>query len=207
MSTQKPTDRLKDIRFVTAHYEMLQGYAVAPTMLATAFLFTTLSDSVSWFASGWWTVAALVMLGLALFLAVPIGRWYKRTYGDLVPHRPPGRWSTAASIGLLVALFIVRLIVRTTSSEPFVSPEMITVSVAAIGAAVFLKPLRPAFLTVGLVALVVGVLPLGTWLATGTHPLSELELLLAAISLGMAVIATWSHIVLKRTLGRTRAAA
>src|SRR5699024_8300105 len=106
MSTQEPTDRLNGVRFVTAHYEMLQGFAVLPVLLATAFLFVTVSDSVGWLTGAGWTVIGLVLLGLSLALAVPIGRWYRRTYGDLVPHRQPVRWSTAVFIGTLVALFI-----------------------------------------------------------------------------------------------------
>lgn len=203
MPTQGRADRLHDVRFVTAHYEMLQGYAVLPGFLAIAFLFTTLSDSISWFTGAGWTVAALVLLGLATYLAVPIARWYRHTYGELVPQRPPGRWSAAAFVvALLVTLVIGRAAAWVSDGELLVSPEAITASVFAIGAGLFVRLLRPAFLAVGLVGLGLGVMPLGSWLGTGTHPLSETELLLVTVALGTAVVAIWSHISLKRTLSR-----
>lgn len=207
MSPRKPPGRLDDVRFVTAHYDMLQGLALVPGLLAMAFLFATLSSSGGRFASWGWTVVGLVGLGVATLLSAVIGRWYRRTYGDLVPRRSPGRRAFLVYAGTLVVLFIARLTMEATDVEPTVSPEMVIVSLVALGAALALRPLRPALLTVGLIGLVLGALPLGTWMKAGTHPLSEIEMLIVAVCLGQAVVAMWSHVVLTRMLGRSRTAA
>lgn len=198
MRSQQPERRLANIRFVTGHYEALQGLSMVPFLLVTAFFFFTATDAGERFDTVGWTVAVVVAGAVALAVAVAIGGWYRRTYGELRQRSESNMSIVWFSVAMIAALFLI----KAADLQVSVSLEMIVVSVAAIVAGIRLRPLLPAFGLVGVVVFVLGVLPLGSWFDTGRHPLSSTEAILIVICLGLVVVAVWSHIVLVRTLGR-----
>src|SRR5690625_3820905 len=127
MSSQQSDRRLADIRFVTSHYEMLQGLAVVPFLLVTAFFFFTATEAGERFDTPGWTVAVVFAGAVALMLAGVIGWWYRRTYGELKQRSEASTGPVWLAVSMLLALFLLKI----ADFQTALSLEMIVVSVAA----------------------------------------------------------------------------
>lgn len=80
-----------------------------------------------------------------------------------------------------------------------VSIQGIVLFGSALAGAWFLRPLAPAMLLVAVAGLVVSLLPIGG--TAEPHPLSRTELWILAFCVTAAVVQTWGHLLLRRTLG------
>lgn len=187
---------LARIRYVTTHFELLQGLAVLPVLGWIAFATLWTSD----WASGWLVVAAALPAAGASYAALV---HYRRTYGQVRggPGRKPDYvlvWQTTGVVGAaaLAGEFAPNL--------PVSLPVLI-LAVGALAGAWFHRPLAAALVPVGCAGLVVSLVPFGG--VTGVHPLSATEHWILAYCAGFAVLQLWGHVLLRRALGARKAAA
>ncbi|PRX51024.1 hypothetical protein B0I33_101176 [Prauserella shujinwangii] len=180
---------LARIRFVTTHFEYLQGLAALPVLAWIALAMAWASDWIG----GWLVLAAIPPLAAAAVAAIV---HYRRAYGQVRPPRTGTRdavflWPVLATVVAAAAVDIAGL------TWP-VSVEGIVLSGAALAGAVLVRPLTPALLLVGVPWLVVSLIPLGG--SAGPHPLSTTEVWILAFCAGSAVLQVWGHLLLRRTL-------
>jgi hypothetical protein len=179
------------IRYVTTHFEMLQGLAVLPVI---AWCGLAMGWAAGW-VSGWTLLPGAVAAALATLAAV---LHYRRTYGQVRQdrrHRSEHMllWPATALIAVVTAVHAI------APNLP-VSTETLILSLGALAGARFQRPLAPALLLIGGTGTILSLLPLGG--PDGPHPLSVTEHWIIAFNAGAAVLAIWSHLLLRRTLGR-----
>ncbi|MGK5740364.1 hypothetical protein [Micromonospora sp. URMC 103] len=180
----------RNLRYVTAHFEVLQGLAVLP-------LITWCALAMAW-ANGWvrgWVV--LVAAVLAVPATVAAVAHYRRRYGQVRPHRD--KTHDTFLLWPVVGLFTVVGFVDALGPQVPVSPQGLVLSVGALAGAWRERPLAPAFLVIGIAGAALSLTPLSG--PSGTHPLSDTEGWIFASCAGAAVLAAWSHLLLRRTLG------
>lgn len=188
--------KLKRIRYVTAHFEILQGLAVLPAILWCAL-------AMSW-AAGWvdgWAPLVGAFVAVAATGAAVVH--YRRVYGQVRPHAG-GTHETFLlwpSVGLFVAVSLVHAL---ELGAP-VSLEGLVLAGGALAGAWFQRPLAPALLLAGCVGAALSLAPLGG--PDGPHPLSDTETWIFAFCAGTALLAIWSHLLLRRTLPPGRGSA
>lgn len=184
---------LKRIRFVTAHYEMLQGLVVLPLLTVFGVLFVVDPRSSSQGeAVIWWGMATVGLL--AALATVPVlSGYYRRRYGAVRAQREQGRSALVATGVMFAAVAVLHKFVPVL---PF-SPEAVAVGAGALVAAWRLRPLTPPFLLTGVALIVGGLLPL----QSVGHPLSDLSILLGVCCGGAVLVGVWSHLLLRRVLG------
>lgn len=178
-------------RFVTRHYEMLQGLAVVPLLLAIpAVLLAPVQ--------GWALVLlALVGSGLGLLAAGRISRAYRRRFGQVTPVHRPGLGLVAATAAVGVPVVAVQLLTHRYALLPVlpISPEGLIIGLALLVGAWRLRPLAVPFGLLAGVGLVTSLIPV-----PGGHPWSDPKVLLVACCAGAVVLALASHRLLLRTL-------
>lgn len=185
---------LERVRFVSAHFEYLQGLAVLPVL-------SWISLSMAWAAgwiTGWIVLATMPLFAVATTAAL---RHYRRTYGQVrqpesKAHKGVLLWPTAAVIAAM-------LLVGSLDLTLPISIEGVVLAGATLAGAWFLRPLAPAMLLVGVAALTVSLFPLGA--PEGPHPLSRTEMWILALCVTGAVVQVWGHLLLRRTLGSREA--
>jgi hypothetical protein len=197
MSGNATSQHLRDVRFVTAHYEMLQGLVVAPGMLVVAMLMFADTPAGRRFSGTGWLLLAIAAAVVGTALAVLAGRRYRTLYGEVQARPSQGMGYMLASLAALLAVGVVRLLDLDTP----LSPEGVAVSLVAVGAGLRLGPLARPVITVAGIGLLLSLMPLGEWAGASTHPLSEIPGLLTAVALGQVAVALLSHQVLRRVLG------
>ncbi|GAB2936168.1 hypothetical protein GCM10027280_25230 [Micromonospora polyrhachis] len=179
------------VRYVTEHFEMLQGLAMLP---AIAWCGLAMSWAAGW-VNGWTLLPGALVAALAVLAAVA---HYRRTYGQVRQ-----RYQHRAKHMLLwpvTGLLTVAALVHALDLALPVSLETLILSVGALAGARFERPLAPALLLIGCAGTVLSLLPLGG--PAGPHPLSVTEHWIIAFITGTAVLAGWSHLLLRRTLGQ-----
>ncbi|MGI5493357.1 hypothetical protein [Microtetraspora malaysiensis] len=184
---------LERVRYVTAHFEVLQGLAVLPVVVGCGV-------AMAW-AAGWisgWIVPLVAVIAVAATFAA--SAHYRRTYGQVKPRSGKTRdafllWPTA---GLIIAVVLV----HAAGLHLPISLEGVILSAGALAGAWFQRPLAPAFLLIGCVGLALSLAPLGG--PGGPHPLSDTENWMILFNGGVAVLAGWGHLLLRRTLGQGR---
>ncbi|NUR83235.1 MAG: hypothetical protein HOY71_04020 [Nonomuraea sp.] len=184
---------LERVRFVTSHYEMLQGLVVLPllTVLGVLFIVDPRSGSQG-DAVIWWGTATVGLV--AAFAAIPVlSRYYRRRYGAVRVQREQGRSALVATGVVFAAVAVLH---KVTPAWPF-SPEAVAVGVGVLVAGWRLRPLAPPFVLTGVALIVAGVLP---FQGVG-HPLSDLSILLGVCCGAAVLLGVWSHLLLRRVLG------
>ncbi|WP_067181258.1 hypothetical protein [Microtetraspora niveoalba] len=184
---------LERVRYVTAHFEVLQGLAVLPVALGCGV-------AMAW-AAGWisgWVVPVVAVIAAAATVAAT--RHYRRTYGQVRPR--PGKARDTFLLWPTAGLITVVALAHAVGPHLSISPEGVVLSVGALAGAWFQRPLAPAFLLIGCAGLVLSLAPLGG--PGGPHPLSDTENWIILFCAGVAVLAGWGHLLLRRTLGRGR---
>ncbi|MFC4003329.1 hypothetical protein ACFS2C_16150 [Prauserella oleivorans] len=187
MSEQADPSR---IRSVVRNFEFLQGLAVVPVAVWCAV-------AVGW-ADGWlpgWLVAvgaavAVVAAGAAIL-------WYRRHYGRVRPAADAARG--ALLVWPAAGVILAAMVVRALELPVPVSVEGLVLAAGALAAALWLRQLTPALLAVAGLVAAASLLPLGG--PDGPHPLSDTENWTMAFCAAVAIVAGWSHLVLRRTLG------
>ncbi|WP_330241090.1 hypothetical protein [Streptomyces sp. NBC_00525] len=187
---------LDRVRFISAHYEVLQGTVVVPALLLFAFVLFAGTPAAPGLDTPVW-YGGMVAAGLiATLLAVQANRRFTDAYGEVRPKRRVGqRMILLTVLGTVLVGGLHALDLDTP-----VSPEGLAVSVVLLGCAVRLGPLALPVGLVGGLGLVAGLLPLGSMLDSGRHPLSVLEYLLALICLAGAAVALWGRLIVRRSL-------
>lgn len=192
----KATADLDRVRFISAHYEVLQGTVVVPALLVFAFVLFAGTPAAPGLDTPVWYGGVVVAGLIATLLAVRANRRFTDTYGDVRPTRRVGQRMilfTVLSTVLVGGLHALDL-------DTSVSPEGIAVSAVLLGCAVRLGPLALPVGLVGGLGLVAGLFPLASMLDTDRHPLSVLEYLLALLCLAGAVVALWGRLIVRRSL-------
>lgn len=173
------------LRYVTAHFEFLQGLVLVPVICWMALAMAWAADWVP----GWPVLAAAPCALLGSYLAV---RHYRRHYGQVRPRASRGR-------GVVSALPIVVLTVAAatgTFSESWpVSLPGIVLAAGVAGCAWFQRPLAPALVPVAVLGALLSVLPLAG--AGRPHPLGPAEHWIFALLVGAAVVQVYAHVVLR----------
>ncbi|MGW0478952.1 hypothetical protein [Nonomuraea sp. NPDC003214] len=184
---------LERVRFVTAHYEMLQGLVVLPLLTVLGVLFVVDPRSGSQGAAViWWGMATVGLV--AAFAAMPVlSGYYRRRYGAVRAQREQGR-SALVATGVVFA--VVAVLHTFAPALPF-SPEAVAVGAGVLVAGRRLRPLAPPFLLTGVALIVGGLLPF----QSGGHPLSDLSILLGVCCGAAVLLGVWSHLLLRRVLG------
>ncbi|SFB00376.1 hypothetical protein SAMN05216266_103212 [Amycolatopsis marina] len=186
--------KLERVRFVTAHFEYLQGLATVPVLIWVGLAMAYAGDWIN----GWVVLAATPPLALAAIAALA---HYRRTYGQVrqpetKAHKGVLLWPTAAVIAVMLLVGSLNLTLP-------IGVEGLVLAGAALAGAWFLRPLAPAMLLVSMAALIVSLLPLGG--PDGPHPLSDTEMWILALCGAGAVVQVWGHLLLRRTLGAREA--
>ncbi|QCB94977.1 hypothetical protein [Cellulomonas shaoxiangyii] len=202
MTSNVSAERIEDVRFVSAHYEMLQGLVVAPGMLVIALLMFAATPSGAVLEGAGWRFGVVALGVLATALATLAARRYRERYGSVRPHAGVGSRYALVSFVALAGVLVVHLLDLRTDA----SPEGLVVSAVVVVAGLRAGPLAPPLITAGVVGAVASALPLGRWAGTDVHPLSQMAVLLTAVALAQVVIAVWCHLVLRRVLGAHPAA-
>lgn len=188
---------LADVRFVTAHYETLQGLALVPGLALLAAYFFASTWAGDRFSPIVWLAGGVVLIPLALLAGRWITRWYQRTYGDLAPRKTNHLGAVLSWVGGMIALGLA----ATMAPESTVSWPAIVVGVGALVLGGWVRrPLAPVLLPAGALLAVAGLLPLGRWLDLSAHPLSHISALMGVLTIVWLITALHSHSVLARVL-------
>lgn len=193
---------LARIRFVTAHYEMLQGLPVIPLALTLAFVTFAGSPAGERFDHPGWQVAVTALGAAATALALWHARRFRERHGAVRPRPGQGRGLALGTFAAAAPVFALQAI----DAESPVSLEGLAVSAVALAAGWLLRPLAAPFLLVGGLGAVASLLPLGSWAGAEGHPLSQMPYLVIAVNAGTVVVAAWGHLLLRRTLAAPAAA-
>lgn len=203
MPDREHSPELIRVRFITTHYELLQGLALIP-LLAAILLVTVANTASAQRHAGWlFWVAYLAVLPLSIAAGIGLASYYRRKYGRVRGLRHQGFGLVAAALALGV---VAGLIHRLNPPGP-VSYEGLVFGLGALAAAWFLRPLAVPFLAVGLLGAAASLAPLGTLLGTGDgNPLSSPDTLVIAVFAAWIVVALWSHFLLRAALRSNRTA-
>lgn len=194
----RPAERpdLSRIRYVVRNLELLQGPTVVPVAVWCAL-------AVGW-ADGWlpgWLVAVGAIVAIVAIVAVGAALLsYRGHYGRMRPtadgeHGDHGAVLVWPAAGIVLVAMTTRAVLPPLP----VSVEGLILAAGALAGAVLLRPLTPALLAVAGLVVVASVVPLGG--PGGPHPLSDTENWTMTFCVAVAIVAGWSHRILRRAPG------
>ena len=187
---------LERLRYITAHFELLQGLVVLP---ATVWCGVAMAWAADW-VSGW---LVLVVGAAAIPLTLAAVSYYRRTYGQVRPKSD--KTHSTFLLWLTIGLVLVGPLANSLAWGPTISVQGLVLAVGALVGAWFQRLLAPALLFIFAVCAGLSLLPLGG--PDGPHPLSQTEVWILAWCGAAAVLAVWSHLLLRRALGPGRVSA
>ncbi|PWV85799.1 hypothetical protein SAMN05421630_102163 [Prauserella marina] len=181
------------LRYVTAHFESLQGLVLVPVI---SWMALAMAWAANW-VPGWLVLAAAPGALLGSSAAV---RHYRRHYGQVRPRTSRGH----GAVSLLPIVVLTVAAATGTISEGWpVSLPGIVLGAGVIGCAWFRRPLAPALVPVGVLGVLLSVLPLAG--AGRPHLLGQTEHWIFALLVGAAVVQVYGHVVLSRAFAGRQA--